>query len=154
MRITSSIEYATRLMLSLAREHGRGALTAERLAQGDNIPADYVSQLLGKLRRAGLVEAHRGVGGGYRLTREPREVTLGQVARAVDGEIFEDVCGKYEGAKDCRHQGGCAISPVWRKLGDLITGFFDGLTLAALLEDKGGACGAEPAWLEKMGRDK
>ena len=152
MRITSSIEYAARLMLTLAREQG-GALTAERLSESDNIPSDYVSQLLSKLRRAGLVEAHRGVGGGYRLTREPSQVTLGQVARAVDGEIFEDVCGKYDGGdKDCRHQGRCTISPVWRRLGALIDQFFDGVTLASLLEDKGGACGAQPAWLEKLGR--
>ena len=137
MKITSSIEYASRLMVTLAREHGRTHLSAERLSECDNVPADYVSQLLVKLRRAGLVVSHRGSAGGYSLSRPPEEITLGQVARAVDGEIFEDVCGKYEGgAKDCRHQSGCAISPVWRRLGALVTEYFESVTLAGMLAEK------------------
>jgi len=151
MRITSSIEYATRLMTTLAREHDKALVSAERLAEVDNVPVDYVSQLLAKLRRAGIVTSHRGSAGGYALSRPPKEVTLGQVVRAVDGAVFEDVCEKYDGgAKDCRHQGGCAISPVWQRLGSLVNGYFDGITLADVLAEKGAACGSEPAWLAKV----
>jgi|CXWL01.1.fsa_nt_gi Rrf2 family protein len=155
MKITSSIEYATRLMVTLAREYGKAPYPAERLAGAENIPADYVSQLLVKLRRAGLVVSHRGSAGGYVLSRGPEEITLGQVARAVDGDIFEDVCEKYDGGdKDCHHQDRCSISPVWRRLGELITGYFESVTLAAILEEKAGACGAAPAWLEKISSGK
>lgn len=151
MRITSSIEYATRLMTNLARAHGQAPVPAERLAESDNVPADYVSQILVKLRRAGLVTSHRGSAGGYALSRPPAEITLGQVVRAVDGDIFEDVCEKYDGGtKDCRHQSGCTISPVWQKLGALVTGYFESVTLAAILEQDPAACGAAPAWLEKL----
>lgn len=147
MKITSSIEYATRLMVALAREHGKAPVPAERLAEQDNIPSDFVSQLLVKLRRAELVVSHRGSAGGYALSRAPGKITLGQVVRAVDGAVFEDVCERYEeGARDCRHQGHCAISPVWRRLGELVTGYFEGVTLAAILEEKGAACGASPAF--------
>lgn len=155
MRITSSIEYATRLMVTLASEHGGAPLPAERLAEADNVPADYVSQILVKLRRAGLVTSHRGSAGGYSLSRAPAEITLAQVVLAVDGAVFEEVCGRYdEGAKDCRHQGRCSISPVWTKLGDLVTRYFEGVTLAAILEQKAGACGASPAWLAKLAPGK
>jgi len=151
MKITSSIEYATRLMTTLARAHGQAPLPAERLAESDNVPSDYVSQILVKLRRAGLVVSQRGSAGGYALSRPPAEITLGQVVRAVDGDVFEDVCGKYEaGAKDCRHQGGCAISPVWQKLGALVTGYFESVTLASILAGKQAECGAAPAWLDKI----
>ncbi len=151
MRITSSIEYATRLMTTLAREHGKAPVPSERLAESDNIPADYVSQILVKLRRAGLVDSHRGSTGGYSLSRPPSEVTLGQVVRAVDGDVFEDVCGKYDGGtKDCRHQSGCTISPVWRRLSGLITQYFESVTLAGLLAETPGECGAAPEWLEKL----
>lgn len=150
MRITSSVEYAARLMVALAREHGGAPVSAERLASSDNIPVDYVSQLLVKLRRAGLVESRRGSAGGYALSKPPREVTLGQIVRAVEGQVFEDVCGKYEkGARDCRHQKGCSISPVWRRLGELVTGYLDGVTLGDILEEKTTACGSA-AWLEKL----
>lgn len=151
MRITSSVEYATRLMTALAREHAGASVSAEKLAGADNIPADYVSQLLVKLRRAGLVESRRGSSGGYVLAKAPAAIKLGDIVRAVDGEVFEDVCGKYEkGEKDCHHQGGCSISPVWKRLGVLVTQYFDGVTLADILEDKGARCGgAALAFLEK-----
>lgn len=155
MRITSSIEYATRLMVTLAAEHGKAPLPAERLAEIDNVPADYVSQILVKLRRAGLVTSHRGSSGGYSLSRAPREVTIEQVVRAVDGSVFEEVCERYDaGDKDCRHQGQCAISPVWTKLGEIVTRYFESVTLAAILEQKAGGCGAAPAWLDKLAPGK
>jgi Rrf2 family protein len=155
MRITSSIEYATRLMVNLAAEHGNAPVPAERLAEADNVPGDYVSQILVKLRRAGLVTSQRGSAGGYSLSRTPAAITLAQVVRAVDGAVFEEVCGRYEaGTKDCRHQGQCAISPVWTKLGDLLTRYFEGVTLAAILEQKAGACGATPEWLAKLAAGK
>lgn len=143
MRITSSIEYATRLMVGLAREAGgQAALSAEKLSRSENIPADYVNQLLLRLKRAGLVESRRGAAGGYVLSRPPAEIKLGDVLRAVEGRIFEDVCEKYSGGKsDCRHQSGCSISPVWRKLGLMIEEYFDGITLQRLLEETPGECG-------------
>ncbi len=151
MRITSSIEYATRLMTTLARAYGSAPLPTERLSESDNVPADYVSQILVKLRRAGLVTSHRGSAGGYALSRPPAEITLGAVVRAVDGDVFEDVCGKYDGGlKDCSHQEGCAISPVWKKLGALVTQYFESVTLAEILAEKPGECGAAPAWLDKL----
>ena len=155
MRITSSIEYATRLMVTLAEEHGKAPVPAERLAESDNVPADYVSQILVKLRRAGLVTSHRGSNGGYSLSRKSAEITLEQVVRAVDGTVFEEVCGRYDaGTKDCRHQGKCAISPVWTKLGDLVTRYFESVSLASILQEKAGACGASPEWLEKLASGK
>ena len=84
MRITSSIEYATRLMTTLARAYGSAPLPTERLSESDNVPADYVSQILVKLRRAGLVTSHRGSAGGYALSRPPAEITLGAVVRGED----------------------------------------------------------------------
>ncbi|MDX6770036.1 MAG: Rrf2 family transcriptional regulator [Elusimicrobiota bacterium] len=151
MRITSSVEYATRLMTALAREHGNAPVSAERLSASDNVPVDYVSQLLVKLRRAGLIESRRGSAGGYALARPPASITLGAVVRAVDGEVFEDVCGKYQkGTKDCRHQGDCSISPVWKKLGALVTQYFEGVSLADILEERPGRCGgAAAAFLER-----
>ena len=135
MRITSSIEYATRLMIALGREHGKAPVSAERLAESNNVPTDYVSQILVKLRRAGIVKSRRGSSGGYALSRPPAEVTLGQVVRAVDRGVLEDVCGKYDaGAKNCRHQEACAISPVWRRLGAVITEYLESVTVAALLK--------------------
>ena len=142
-------------MVTLASEAGNAPVSAERLAAVDNVPADYVSQILVKLRRAGLVTSYRGSAGGYGLSRPPSAITIAQVVRAVDGAVFEDVCERFDaGTKDCRHQGQCSISPVWTKLGDLVTRYFESVTLAAILEQKAGACGASPAWIEKLSPGK
>jgi Rrf2 family iron-sulfur cluster assembly transcriptional regulator len=151
MKITSSMEYATRLMVSLARSHGQATLSAEKLSEAESVPPDYVNQLLLRLKRAGLVDSHRGTAGGYNLSRPPQKITLGEVLRAVEGRIFEDVCEKYEeGEKDCHHQEHCSISPVWRRLGDLIGEYFDGISLAKLLDEKPGACGKVAALLDRI----
>lgn len=155
MRITSSIEYATRLMVQLGRAHcgsspERQALSAEKLSRAENVPPDYVNQILLRLKRAGLVESRRGSAGGYALRRPPSQVRLGDVARAVEGRIFEDVCERYTGKSDCRHQAGCAISPVWQKLGAMIERYFDSVTLDALLDEKPAECGRVVALFERM----
>ncbi len=151
MKITSSVEYATRLMVALARAYGQSPLSTEKLSESENVPGDYVNQLFLRLKRAGLVESHRGSGGGYKLSRPPAEVTLGQICRAVEGRIFESVCDRYTaGDKDCRHQGGCSISPVWERLGEMIEGYFDNITLASILEAPAGSCGKVAALLDKI----
>ncbi len=152
MRISSSTEYAARLMVVLARARGESALCAERLSSLENIPADYVNQILLKLKRAGLVESRRGLGGGYALAKAPREVTLGQIVRAAEGQIFEGVCDKYEGGeRDCHHQGRCAISPVWSKLASLIESYLDGVTLEEIIERPQACRGAGAAALPAEG---
>lgn len=139
MRITSSVEYATRLTVALGRCYGDENVTAEKLAKLENIPQDYVDQILMRLRRSGLIESRRGAGGGYSLSRPPSQIKLGDVLRAAEGHIFEDVCGKYDhGLRDCRHQNSCAISSVWKKLGTLIENYLDSVTIAHLLEEKPG----------------
>lgn len=151
MKITSSTEYATRLMVTLARGYGQAAMSAEKLSDSEHVPIDYVNQLLMRLRRAGLIESRRGTGGGYSLSRPPEQIKLGEVLKAVEGRIFEDVCEKYAAAeKDCHHQGSCVISPVWQKLGALIEQYFDGITLTQLLEEKPGACGKVEAMLSRI----
>ncbi|MBI3551892.1 MAG: Rrf2 family transcriptional regulator [Elusimicrobia bacterium] len=151
MKITSSTEYATRLIVNLGRTFGAAAVSTEKLSESENVPADYVNQLLLRLKRAGLVQSHRGSGGGYSLSRSPEKITLGEVLRAVEGTIFEDVCGKYnDGRKDCHHQGHCGISPVWQKLAALIEQYFDSITLAHLMEEKAGSCGKVEAMLGRI----
>lgn len=150
LKISSSTEYATRLMVALALSRGKAAIPAERLSQAENVPVDYVNQLLLRLRRAGLVESRRGFGGGYSLAKPPEQVTLAQVLKAVEGSVFEDVCGKYnEGEKDCHHQSGCGISPVWRRLGDLVERYANDITLARLVEEKD-VCGRVAALFDKL----
>ena len=136
MKITSSVEYATRLIVALGKFYGGDSVSSKKLAEIENIPADFVDQILMHLRRAGLVESQRGAGGGYALSRPPSQIKLGDVLRGMNGRILEGICEKYEsGARECRHQSSCAISPVWKKLGDIIENYLDSVTIEQLMGD-------------------
>lgn len=135
LKIPSSIEYATRIMVYLAARTEEGPLSAERLASDENIPRDYVNQLLLRLRRAGLVESRRGAQGGYLLAKPAAETTIGQIVRAVDEGGFQNACERYStGDQQCTHTDGCGIRPVWQRISFMVEGFLDGLKLSELLE--------------------
>lgn len=136
MKISASVEYGARLMVCLGHLKDGEALTGEKLSTMENIPRAYVDQILQRLRKAGLVDSQRGAQGGYHLAHEPKDISLGAMMRAVDGMIFEDVCGKYaSGENQCAHVGGCGIRPVWMKLTSMIEDYLEKVTLSDLLEE-------------------
>lgn len=144
MRISASVEYGARILVQLARSPNGSALNAEKLSALENIPRAYVDQILLRLKRAGIVESHRGVQGGHRLAKAPAEITIGMMMRAVEGSIFEDVCEKYSaGDHRCAHTSGCEIKPVWRRLTQLVEDYLDHLTLEQLLTESK-PCGSLP----------
>ena len=171
LRIGSQTEYSARIMLRLAGQAEGIPLCAERIAALERIPRDYVDQLLMRLRRAGLIRSLRGVRGGYTLARPMREVSVGNVIRAVEARVFEPVCTRYasrpgrasgehplarslpvhsgrgrasgehllarslpvhSGRGRCPRPEGCGMRPVWEKLGHLVEGYLDGVSLAEL----------------------
>jgi Rrf2 family iron-sulfur cluster assembly transcriptional regulator len=140
MKITSSIEYAMRIMVRLAALDQGATLNAETLSDIENIPRDYVDQILLRLRRSGLVLSRRGVLGGYSLAKSPSAISIGSVVEAVERSIFEPVCEKYaHGAQTCAHTtGSCGIRPIWQRLSALIEEFLHQVTLAELCQEEYG----------------
>lgn len=81
--ISQTAEYALRAAVVLAENHGQ-CLTTQRIAEAAGIPGDYLSKVLQLMNRAGLVQAQRGLHGGFRLLRDPDELTLLDVVGAVE----------------------------------------------------------------------
>jgi len=88
MHISAKSDYAVRALLSLAAAEP-DLVKAEVIARDQALPRKFVEAILADLRRAGIVRTQRGVEGGYALARPAREITLGQVLRAVDGPLAE-----------------------------------------------------------------
>lgn len=89
MRVTALVDYAVRSALELAREHP-GVLTADAVAERQELPLAYTKKIMVKMRLAGIVAAQRGGGvGGYRLARAPGEVAVADVIRAVEGPLAD-----------------------------------------------------------------
>ena len=90
MKLSVKSDYATRAVLGLARHFpNESALRVEVLAAAQSVPANYLVQILIELKAQGIAKSVRGKEGGYLLARPPAEISLGDVLRAVHGEVFD-----------------------------------------------------------------
>jgi Rrf2 family protein len=87
MRISAKADYAVRAMVELAASAGDKPVKAERIATAQDIPLNFLENILGELRHAGLVRSHRGAEGGFRLARDASEISVADVIRAVEGPL-------------------------------------------------------------------
>jgi len=123
-----------RAMVALARHYGRGPMSIAAVAKASSVPTAYLEQLIGPLRRAGLVESKRGAQGGYQLTRPPETVWVGEVYRAMEGPVAPMECVSEDIAEQtCPLIEGCETRPVWLKMRDAIAATLDSMTLADLI---------------------
>ena len=81
MKISTKGRYGIRLMLSLALHYDKGTLALKSIAREQDISEKYLEQIINPLTKSGLVKSYRGAQGGYILTREPKDITIGEVLR-------------------------------------------------------------------------
>jgi Rrf2 family transcriptional regulator, cysteine metabolism repressor len=138
LRVSTRGEYGVRLMVDLARHYGEGprSLTEISQAEGLALKLQYLEQLVKSLRECGLVDSTRGAHGGYRLSRPPERIRMGDVVRALEGQIAPMICAT-EGDMEiiCDRLEGCCTSYLWRRLRDAITMTLDSITLADLVRE-------------------
>ena len=101
VHIPAKVDYGLRALLSLSA--AGVPQTADRLAEDQGLPPRFLGAILADLRRAGLVASQRGAEGGYRLARDPADITLAEVIRALDGPLaevrgFRPEATSYDGA--------------------------------------------------------
>jgi Rrf2 family protein len=139
MRVTTWTEYSLIITIHLARR-GReqaGPVAARELAESERLPADYVEQILLRLRRAGLVESVRGAKGGYFLAREPGAISVHDVMTASEHQTFEMNCDTHKVDDErCSPDSSCSIRPVWQALQRRVDDLLSSVTLADLLKEE------------------
>ncbi len=87
MRISAKVDYAVRAGVELAAADGDKPIKAERIANAQDIPLNFLENILGELRHAGIVRSHRGAEGGFRLAKPADAITVADVIRAVEGPL-------------------------------------------------------------------
>lgn len=133
MKISTKGRYALRLMLDMA-VNGNGELVRIKdIAARQDISDKYLEQIISALNKAGFVKSIRGPQGGYRLTREPEQYTVGMILRITEGNLAPVACLEDD-ANECNRQGGCVTLVLWKKLDEAIKGVVDTITLADLVE--------------------
>lgn len=110
MKISLKVDYACRVMTELARLHGSGALAQiDHLARIEAVPANFLAQILLKLRDHGLIASRRGNHGGYALARSPDEISLYDILMAVEGQCLQ-LSGNFAG------RSGRRLKQVWDEI--------------------------------------
>ncbi len=139
MRVTTWTEYSLIISLHLAKR-GRSAIApvaARELADFERLPADYVEQILLRLRRAGLVESVRGARGGYFLAKEPSAISVRDVMAASEHQTFEINCETHPvDSERCSPASTCSIRPVWHALQRRVDDLLAGISLADLMKEE------------------
>lgn len=139
MRVTTWTEYSLIISLHLAKRGrtGNGPVAARELADVEKLPADYVEQILLRLRRAGLVESVRGAKGGYLLARHPSAISVRDVMTASEHQTFEVNCASHPvDAERCSPGSTCSIRPVWHALQQRVDELLAGISLADLMKEE------------------
>ena len=132
MLVSTKGRYALRVMVDLAEHADGGYLAMREVAKRQEFSLKYLERILPLLVDKNLVEGLRGKGGGYRLTRDPAEYTVGEILRATEGNLVPVACLE-EGAVPCPRCEDCRTLPLWRELNSLVSSFLDSKTLADLM---------------------
>ena len=133
MKLSTKGRYGIHAMYDLAQFGSETPQPIKSIAERQNIPEAYLEQLIGQLRRSGLVKSVRGAQGGYLLARSPAEITVGEVLRTLEGELAVVDCLMEEDA--CHKACSCPTRVVWKKLRDGLNEIVDGITLQDMLDD-------------------
>lgn len=131
-----------RMMIDLAQHRADGYIALKDIAARQSISKKYLEQIVPLLNKAELLRTNRGYQGGYALSKEPENYTVGDILRVTEGCLAPVACLQYDN-NDCPRKADCATLPIWKGLYKTITDYLDGITLAdviAKLNDGGDYC--------------
>lgn len=131
MKISTKGRYALRLMLDLALSPADRVVPLRDVAQRQGISDKYLEQIVTPLSRAGLVRSVRGAGGGYLLTRDPKDYTVGEILRPLEGSLAPVSC--VDGTGCCERAADCVTREVWQEIQAAVSSVVDHITLADLV---------------------
>lgn len=132
MKISTKGRYALRLMIDIAEHDGEGFISLKDVAERQQISPKYLEQIVGILSKAGLLHSGRGPQGGYQLTRDPEQYTVGSILRLTEGNLAPVAC--LETAENrCQRCGECATLDFWSGLYATVNDYVDRFTLADMV---------------------
>ena len=132
MLVSTKGRYALRILLELAQYDRGRYMPLPLIAEKQDISEKYLESIVSLLAKGGLVEGIRRKGGGYRLRRALQDYSVGEILRLTEGSLAPVACLE-QNPVECRRMAECRTLPMWRKLNTMINDYFDGITLADLV---------------------
>ena len=133
--ISTRGRYALRVMIDIAEHSGGDFVPMKEVAARQEISLKYIERIMPLLTKENLVEGQHGKGGGYRLCRPPEYYSVGEILRATEGGLAPVACLEC-GAKPCSRAAECRTLPMWQKYYAMTNEFFDGISVADLMQNE------------------
>ena len=143
MRITTKSRYGTRMILDIALHGDAGPVPISDIAKRQGISEKYLEKLINELKKSGFIKSRRGVGGGHALARPASEITVGDIVRALEGDLSLVECGSNGG--NCPRLAECLTRGVWMQAARAMHEKLDSITLADLVSGRPGCAEPGPA---------
>lgn len=139
MKLSTKGRYGLRALVDLAQYSEKDPVSINSIANRQDISERYLEQLMARLKKAGLVKSIRGVGGGYILAKSPSQISVGDVLRALEGELEPAECSAYH-EEGCKAADICVTKYVWKKINESINDTVDGIGLDELVAESRQVC--------------
>lgn len=133
MKLSTKGRYGLRALIDLALYSEEEPVSIQSIAKRQNLSDSYLEQLVRKMRTAGLVVSVRGAGGGYQLSRSAKEISVGDVLRALEGDLDAVSCSAN--TEGCEGADLCVTKYVWERINESIKDAVDSITIEQLLEE-------------------
>lgn len=135
MKITYKGDYSLKVVLELACSYPHKLVHIEEISRKQDIPRKFLEQILLNLKRGGFLVSKKGARGGYTLARAPKDITLGEVVRYIEGSVYPISCIDCDAPSTCDVLSSCVFAPYWREVGDAISHIIDSVNFETLKED-------------------
>ena len=131
MKISTRGRYALRVIIDLAEHKNSNFIPLKDIVDRQEISQKYLEGIMTDLAKAGMLDAQHGKGGGYKLNRDPENITVFEILEITEGELAPVSCLE-KNAKPCSRVAECRTLPMWQKFYDTVREFFNGITIADL----------------------
>lgn len=135
MLISTRGRYALRVLLDLAEHENDGYIAMKNVAERQELSLKYIEKIIPVLSKNNFVVGVHGKGGGYRLSRKPEDYRVGDILRLAEGDLAPVTCLSGD-ATPCSRAEFCPTLPMWIEFYDMVNKYFDGITLADLMQKK------------------
>lgn len=135
MKLSTKGRYGLRALIDLARYSEAEPVSISSISARQSISERYLEQIMSMLKKAGLVKSIRGAGGGYVLAREQKEISVGDVLRALEGSLEPVECSGFLEEEGCEAAGSCVTKYVWQKISESINRTVDEIKLEQLVAE-------------------
>lgn len=135
MKFSTQEEYGLRCLLRIGKSKSQNGLTIPEISSLEGLTQANTAKLLRTLRLGGFIEAERGQSGGYKLSRKPDEINIGEVLAFLGGRLFESgFCDSHSGAESiCTHTVDCSVRSLWKNIQTVVDSVLNKTTLKDLL---------------------